>query len=147
VVYLLDTNVLLRLTDRRNPQHPLVRTAVRKLHRQGHQLAVTSQNCVEYWNVSTRPVARNGFGLAPGQTDRFLARIERLFRLLPDDPRVYAEWRRLVLHAAVAGVQVHDARLAAAMIVRGVSHILTLNIGDFSRYHTDGIVAVDPSLV
>ncbi len=33
------------------------------------------------------------------------------------------------------------------MIVRGVSHILTLNIGDFSRYHTDGIVAVDPSLV
>lgn len=66
MVYLLGTNVLLRLTDRRNPQHPLVRTAVRKLRRQGHQLSVTLQNCVEFWNVFTRPVARNGFGTPIG---------------------------------------------------------------------------------
>lgn len=145
--YLIDTNVLLRLTDRRDPQHALVRGAVRKLHRQGDRLSVTPQNCVEYWNVSTRPVARNGFGLSSAQTDRSLARIERLFPVLSDDPQVYSEWRKLVVRFAVAGVQVHDARLVAAMIVHGVSHILTLNTGDFARYHTYGIVAVDPGMV
>jgi hypothetical protein len=31
------------------------------------------------------------------------------------------------------GVQVHDARLVAAMKVHGVTRILTINIRDFSR--------------
>jgi hypothetical protein len=34
----------------------------------------------------------------------------------------------------VLGVQVHDARLAAAMYVHHVSHILTLNVADFNRF-------------
>ncbi|HEV2379309.1 MAG TPA: hypothetical protein VG206_05885 [Terriglobia bacterium] len=45
----------------------------------------------------------------------------------------------------ISGVQVHDARLAASMYAHGVSHILTLNLPDFSRY--DGIVALHPSTV
>lgn len=35
---------------------------------------------------------------------------------------------------SVLGVQVHDARLAAAMYVHRVNHILTLNVSDFSRF-------------
>jgi hypothetical protein len=31
-------------------------------------------------------------------------------------------------------VQVHDARLVAAMEVQGISHILTFNVTDFVRY-------------
>jgi predicted nucleic acid-binding protein len=31
------------------------------------------------------------------------------------------------------GVQVHDARIVAVMNVHGVTHLLTLNGGDFSR--------------
>jgi len=34
----------------------------------------------------------------------------------------------------VSGVQVHDARLAAAMRVHGVKRILTFNDRDFARY-------------
>lgn len=34
----------------------------------------------------------------------------------------------------VSGVQVHDARLVAAMRVHGVSRILTFNDKDFTRY-------------
>jgi hypothetical protein len=39
-------------------------------------------------------------------------------------------------HRAVcrSGVQVHDTRLVAAMLVHGVRHIFTLNVADFSRY-------------
>ena len=43
---------------------------------------------------------------------------------------------------AVSGVQVHDARLVAAMRVHGLDRLLTLNVADFSRY--PGIVAVHP---
>ena len=68
--------------------------------------------------------------------------IERLFVLLPDRPEIHTEWRSLVLACAVSGVQVHDARLVAAMRVHGVHRLLTLNVTDFSRY--PGIVAVHP---
>ena len=43
------------------------------------------------------------------------------------------------------GVQVHDARLVANMIIHGVVNILTLNAEDFRRY--EGIVVLHPSAV
>jgi predicted nucleic acid-binding protein len=110
-------------------------------------LRATPQNFVEFWNVATRPTERNGFGLAPANADRLLRLVERLFPLLPDSPAVYPEWRRLVVACGVSGVQAHDARIVAAMIVHGVTHILTLNTTDFVRYVTIGIVAVDPVTV
>jgi len=63
--------------------------------------------------------------------------------LLPDSEAAYHEWRRLVVAHSVAGVQVHDARLAAAMKVHAVTHLLTLNIGDFKRY--PHVTAVHPA--
>ena len=47
---------------------------------------------------------------------------------------VYDEWRRLVVAHSVSGIQVHDARLVAAMRVHRIKHILTLNTQDFGRY-------------
>ncbi|WP_206756602.1 MULTISPECIES: PIN domain-containing protein [Oscillatoriales] len=82
-MYLVDTNVLLRLVDRSHSLHPTIRTAIRKLRQNGDSLHITSQNCVEFWNVATRPIERNGFGLNPANADRLLRLIERLFSLLP----------------------------------------------------------------
>ncbi len=147
MIYLADTNVLLRSADRTHPVHPIARAAVRKLRISGHSVCATPQNFVEFWNVATRPIERNGFGLVPAHADRLLRLVERLFPLLPDSPAVYAEWRRLVVSFGVSGVQVHDARIAAAMIVHGVTHILTFNTTDFARYGTRGIIAVDPTSV
>jgi predicted nucleic acid-binding protein len=62
--------------------------------------------------------------------------------LLPDGPPVYAAWRDLVAAHSVSGKQVHDARLVAAMMVHGVTHLLTLNTADFTRYRE--ITAVHP---
>jgi predicted nucleic acid-binding protein len=59
--------------------------------------------------------------------------------------RVHFEWRRLVVRYSVAGVQVHDARLVASMLVHGVPNLLTLNGRDFARYAT--IRAVHPGMV
>jgi predicted nucleic acid-binding protein len=79
VIYLMDTNVLLRFADRTHPLHPTARAAVRKLRTEGHRLRATPQNFVEFWNVATRPTERNGFGLAPANADRLLRLVERLF--------------------------------------------------------------------
>ncbi len=147
MIYLVDTNVLLRFADRNHPLHPILRAAVRKLRLDGHKLQVTPQNCVEFWNVATRPKDKNGFGLTPVAADRLLRLIERLFPLLPDTPTLYSEWRRLVVTFSVSGVQVHDARLVAAMKLNGLTHILTFNTTDFVRYASEGIVAVDPTTV
>ena len=147
MVYLVDTNLLLRFAVRSDPRHGLARTAVRKLRGQGHTLQTNSQNCIEFWNVATRPADRNGLGLTPAEADRLLRLIERLFPRLPDAPALYTEWRRLVVTFAVSGVQVHDARLVAVMKVNGISRVLTFNVQDFVRYASDGIVAVDPTAV
>jgi predicted nucleic acid-binding protein len=144
VRYLVDTNILLRFVNRRDPLHTAVRAAIRALRQRGDHLCVAPQNCVEFWNVATRPVDRNGFGLSPTVAAQSLQLIERLFDVLPEQPDVYAEWRKLIVQFSVTGVQVHDARLVAIMRVHALTHILTFNTNDFARYSSIGIIAITP---
>ena len=132
--HLVDTNILLRISRRDDPDHAMVDAALTKLRSSGTILYYTHQNISEFWNVATRPANRNGFGLSVSDTERETRAIEREMVLLPDSAAVYQEWRRLVFTHSVCGVQVHDARLAAAMKVHAVSHLLTLNPDDFRRY-------------
>lgn len=142
---LVDTNILLRITRRSDPQHKLVDTALARLAAQGTTLYYTHQNIAELWNAMTRPVERNGFGLSISDAEREVRAIEGGMVLLPDNEAVYREWRRIAVKYVVSGVQVHDARLAATMYAHGVSHILTLNVGDFSRF--DGLTALHPDSI
>lgn len=123
MIYVPDTNVLLRFAYRPDPQHSVVISAIRKLKNSGGKIHILPQTCVEFWNVFTRPTLRNGFGLSVQQADHSLRLIEKIFPLLPDDAKIHQEWRRLVLSFVVSGVQVHDARIAAAMSVHQVTHI------------------------
>lgn len=142
---LVDTNILLRISRRSDPQYKLVDSALAKLALAGTTLYFTHQNIVELWNAMTRPVNRNGFGLTVTEAEREVRVIESGMSLLPDSEAVYREWLTIAVQHAVSGVQVHDARLVAAMRVHGVSHILTLNVTDFSRY--SGITVAHPSTV
>lgn len=142
---LVDTNILLRITRRSDPQHKLVDTALGRLAAQGTTLYYTHQNIAELWNAMTRPVERNGFGLSISDAEREVRAIEGGMVLLSDNEAVYREWRRIAVKYVVSGVQVHDARLAATMYAHGVSHILTLNVADFSRFA--GLTALHPDSV
>ena len=142
---LLDSNVLLRWNIRTAPQSQLVIRAVDLLLASGALPCYTSQNLGEFWNVLTRPLDRNGFGLTPQEADRRARMIENKIPLLPDDPAVHLVWRRLLVANAISGVQVHDARIAAAMNVHGVKRILTLNTRDFARFPS--IEAIHPEQV
>ena len=144
MIYIPDTNNLLRLAVRADAQHTIVLSAIRKLKANGDKIYILPQTCVEFWNVCTRPVSRNGFGLSVQQANHSLRLVEKIFPLLPDDENVHREWRKLVVRFGVSGVQVHDARIVAAMLAHQVTHILTFNISDFTRYSSVGIAAIDP---
>lgn len=131
------------MTRRSDPQHRLVDTALAQLASQGAILNYTHQNIAELWNAMTRPVVRNGLGLTVVEAEREVHAIEAGMIFLPDSEAVYREWKRIIVHQAVLGVQVHDARLAAAMYVHGVTYILTFNVADFTRY--GGLITMHPS--
>jgi predicted nucleic acid-binding protein len=142
---LVDTNILLRIARRSDPQHKLIDAALAKLASEDTTLHYTHQNIAELWNVMTRPITRNGFGLTAAEAGHEVRVIDAGMSFLPDNEAIYREWRRIVVQHSVSGVQVYDARLAAAMLVHGISHILTLNATDFSRYR--GLTAVHPNSV
>jgi predicted nucleic acid-binding protein len=143
MAYLVDSNILVRVLHRSDPDNGLIRAALGTLWRRGEKLCFTSQNLGEFWNVCTRPAtARGGYGLTIAETDRRARLIERFYTLLPDTASYHGEWRRLLVTYTVQGVAVHDARLVAAMKVHGITHILTLDTKDFARYTE--ITAVHP---
>src|SRR6266566_2492907 len=140
--YLVDSNILLRWVKPDHNDYPLVVSAIDAILRGNDVLCYTSQTVGAFWNTCTRPLDRNGYALSPQETDRRAKHFEEKLRLLPDSLAVHEEWRKLLVTYGVSGVQVHDARLAAAMRVHGVKRILTFNDRDFSRYRD--IEAVQP---
>ena len=57
----------------------------------------------------------------------------------------HEERRKIVVAAGVSGIQVHDARMVAAMRVHGIANLLTLNAKDFRRF--SGITVLSPDEV
>jgi predicted nucleic acid-binding protein len=131
---LLDSNILLRISKSDDPQHAAISHALHALVGQGIRLCYTSQTLAEFWNASTRPLDKNGFGLSVTETDRLARVIERHFEFLPDSREVHDRWRSLLVAHNIQGVQVHDARLAASRYVHGVGQLLTINVRDFRRF-------------
>jgi predicted nucleic acid-binding protein len=132
--YLLDTNILLRLAERNHSHHQEAKEALRTLRQQNNTFYVFLQNISEFWNVCTRPTKNNGFGLSIAKTDLHLKRFERFFTILPDTKDVYKNWRKLVVKHSVLGIQVHDAKIVAAMIAHSIENLLTFNTKDFKRF-------------
>ena len=143
--YLADTNILLRLVETQSSHHAEAENAVDKLLKQGDTLFITLQNIVEFWNVCTRPLDKNGLGFSVPETDAALSKIEQVFDLLPDTEEIYKNWRELVVNHSVSGVQVHDAKIVAAMKTHNIQNLLTFNAKDFKRYID--IKAVEPKEV
>jgi predicted nucleic acid-binding protein len=140
----IDTNVLVGAIQTFDPElRTLARRAVTTLYRQREQLLCFPQNLVEFWNASTRPASANGLGFSPEQAARYVDRFQTLLQLFPETPEIFPAWRRLVLTHRVSGIQVHDARIVAAMTVHQVRKILSFDVGDFKRYYL-GINTLHP---
>jgi len=89
-----------------DPQHAVISHALRALVGQGARAYYTSQTLGEFWNASTRPLDKNGFGLSVAEADRLARVIERDFEFLPDSREVHDRWRSLLVAHNIQGVQV-----------------------------------------
>jgi predicted nucleic acid-binding protein len=141
----VDTNILCALMQPALPQYAECVRATNTLRLSGEPMILLSQVSVEFWFFLTRPPIghRPGLGLTPAQADVEMRRLEGLFPTWPDVPVIHAEWRQIVVTYGVSGVQVYDARLAAAAHMHGITHLLTYNGADFARY-TAFLTAVHP---
>jgi predicted nucleic acid-binding protein len=142
---LLDTNIVSRIAQPGHVQHRIAVDATDALQLQGDVLCLVPQVLYEFWAVATRPSALNGLGLSVPAVASELIRLKSIFPLLADSLAVFSEWERLVTLHQVMGKNAHDARLVAAMVVHGITHLLTFNLQDFARY--GGINALDPVLI
>ncbi len=142
MAHLIDTGVLLRAFDAASPQYRPIRKMIRATWRREERLVVTLQNLAEFWNVLTRPVDKNGYGLSVDKAARRLAIVEQICDVVTESDVSLGIWKGLLIAHSVTGVAVHDARLVSVMLAHGVSTIVTLNEKDFRRY--TGIAAVQP---
>jgi predicted nucleic acid-binding protein len=138
-----DTNILLRSAEPDHPTHSIAVNAVKVLLANDDRVCLIPQNLIEFWNVATRPIDKNGFGWTPAKTDVEISRLESLLTVLPDSQSIYREWRKVVLDNSVLGKQVHDARIVAAMNVHQITKLLTFNAKDFKRFQN--ITLIDPN--
>jgi predicted nucleic acid-binding protein len=132
--YLLDTGIFLRAFDDKSHEHEDIVLALRLLRDRDESFAVAVQNLAEFWNVSTRPVANNGYGLPVAIVLRRVQLIERFCQLHTESVSSVQHWKQLLSDYELTGVSVHDARLVSVMLSENIPRILTLNVRDFSRY-------------
>ena len=140
--FLIDTNVLLRFFELQDPKNDEIVQALNALRNATEPSFTCAQVLIEFWVSATRPLDANGFGLDPAQADLRLSVVHSLFACLPEPPDMAERWRKVARENAVSGRQAHDARIVALMLAHGVTHILTLNPNDFTRYQ--GVTSVTP---
>lgn len=141
--YAVDTNVLARNIQENHPMQAAAVGALEALRLRGAELHVLAQNLYEFWAIATRPPEHNGLGLSIAEAQAELEKIKNLFRFVADVPEIYPEWERLVTQYSVIGRNAHDASIAAAMNIHGITHLLTFNGADFKRFQGITVVAPD----
>ena len=144
--YLVDTNVLLRSVQKSHPMQSDADRAITQLLTDSPEAVyVIPQNLIEFWAVATRLQIQNGLGLSVDETTSQVAYFKSIFMLLPDTDAIFPQWELLVRQHQVVGKQVYDARLAAAMNVHSLTHLVTFNTADFKRFSK--ITAVSPTAI
>jgi predicted nucleic acid-binding protein len=136
----VDTNVLVYANQLRSPRHAVADGLLRQAGADGVELWISGQIIREYLAAITRPQAgieTTPMSVAVERARFFLQR----FQLAEDGPRVRARLLDLLATHRLAGKQVHDANLAATMLVNGIRRLLTFNVADFRRF--GGIIAIE----
>jgi predicted nucleic-acid-binding protein len=143
--YLLDTNIILRFADTHSSEYEITNNAIFQILLQGGQCFITSQVLIEFWVVATRPVAVNGLGWTPEETEQAVQMLINQFEWLEEIPDIFNLWFRLVTTYKISGKRIYDLRLQAVTLAHKISHILTLNPKDFIL--VEGVTIIHPNRI
>ena len=133
-IIFLDTIVLLTATDESRQHHRYARRVITSHRRSGFNLGISGQIIREYLVVATRPQNVNGLGLDPAQALQNVEAFKRRLVFFGETEAVSNELRRIVSDFRLAGTRIHDANVAATMIIHGISKLVTENQGDFTAF-------------
>jgi len=130
----VDTNILVHAFVTTSPLHPKAKAAIAELARSPAAWAIPWPCIHEFYGVVTNPKLVTASGIS----ESALAQIREWMRspsleLLGESPGHWGTLERLLRSAQVSGPRVHDAKIAAICIDRGVSELLTLD-RDFDRF-------------
>jgi len=131
---MLDTNVLLAATDEGRTEHAHALAIVNDWPGRGATLYTSGQIMREYLAVATRPTEKNGLGLALADALANVRALRDRTSLLAEDGKVADRLLALLDDIACGGKQVHDANVVATMLAHGIDTIVTINLGDFTRF-------------
>ena len=143
---MLDTNVFLSATDEGRAEHRQAMLIFNEWAGGGTTLYASGQIMREYLAVATRPVDKNGLGLKQADALANVRALRRRTSLLAEDGKVADRLLSLLDDTPCMGKQVHDANVIAAMLVHGISTLVTINVADFTRFERHVTLVPLPSI-
>lgn len=130
----VDTNLLVHAHQREADLHGPAQEAIRSLAEGSRPWGICLHSLIEFCGVVTLPRLWRVPSTPAQAVDQVAAwRGSPSLRILSDDKAILDCFADLVLKAGVRGGMVHDARIAAACLVHGVSELWTVD-RDFSRF-------------
>lgn len=142
----LDTNVLIHATIAQSQLYRIAQDKIAQLKRDGNELWISRQVLREYLAALTRPQAFLSLTrpLPISTLSQEVRHLKTQYRVAEDVLQVTEELLNLTARYPVGGKQVHDANIAATMLVYGIRQILTENTSDFNRFA--GLINIVPLL-
>ena len=141
---MLDTNVILSATDEGRTEHRQALLIFNDWAARGTVLYASGQIMREYLAVATRPADKNGLGLHQADALANVRAFRARTHLLTEDSEVADCLLGLLEETSCAGKQVHDANVVATMLVHGIDSLITINLGDFTRFeHHITVIPLD----
>lgn len=128
----LDTNIVLRFDILETPEHQAVREGVAHLIAWDCTLWINRQVIREYCRAVTHPAFPAPLAMADA-----VARVRQwlpYFNVADETESVTEQLLQLLENTPIGGKKVHDANIAATMLAFGITHLLTLNTPDFTRF-------------
>ncbi|MCV2487894.1 PIN domain-containing protein [Geodermatophilus sp. YIM 151500] len=135
--------MLLAATDEGRDDHEDAAASLDAWPSSGVVLYTSGQILREYLAVATRPVERNGLGMARPAAVANVRALRARLHLLAEDERVSERLLALLDAVECTGTRVRDANVVATMLVHGVDTVVTSNIDDSTRFD-DHVQVVTP---
>jgi predicted nucleic acid-binding protein len=133
----VDTNILFYANDPSSIFGEQALARINELASLNNEMIISSQVIREYAAATLRNAVYHKLDLK-GSTDavlRNIARFQRDFVVLFDDPQILQNWATL-LPLLTTGKDVFDFNIAATLQANGIQNILTHNENDFAKFES-----------
>src|SRR5258708_19921291 len=94
---LLDTNILLRVSEPGHQHHLAAIESLKVLALASNTFAISSQTVYEFLAVATRAIGDRGLGMSPALADAELSKLITALEIVYDSPAVLPQLRHLSL--------------------------------------------------